>query len=80
LFEVCSGAGLTNIDKITKLLDIADTFETKIPTNSFDIKNGYPFFKGVLIPKFVLNHQAYFDAMLPKNVDAAAYNKLKALK
>ncbi|MGJ8681609.1 hypothetical protein [Paraglaciecola sp.] len=80
LFELCFSAGLTNIDRVAKLLDISDCFETKISTNSYEIKNGYPFFKGVLIPKFVMNQQAFFDTMVSKGINAATYNKIKALK
>lgn len=80
IYELSSNAGVTNIDKIAKLLDISDCFETKIPTNSYEVKSGYPFFKGVLIPKFVLNQDAYFNKMLPNSVSAATYNRLKVLK
>jgi hypothetical protein len=80
VFELSSNAGVTNIDKIAKLLGISDCFETKIPTNSYEVKKGYPFFKGILIPKYVLNQEAYFNTMLPNSVSAATYNKLKALK
>ena len=78
--EVSVACGLTNIDRVAKLLDISDCFETKISTNSYEIKNGYPFFKGVLIPKFVMNQQAFFDTMVSKGINAATYNKIKALK